>query len=188
MSARNGNRFLPGAGLVLAFLLSVNSANAEWQADPDDKRQVKAAKALAEFRERIPGTEFYLGDAYGFAILPSIGRIGFGFGGTYGRGIVVEGDDVIGTTSLWQFSSGIQAGGKYFSMIVFFKDKEALEYYKTGKIQFLGQAGVALATVGVQATPAYNDGVAILSVNRFGLMGEASASGAKFRYKSLSEE
>jgi lipid-binding SYLF domain-containing protein len=172
----------------LAVILSAGNAQAEWTADPDDQRQVKAEKALAEFKERIPGTDNYLGDAYGFAILPSIGRVGFGFGGSYGRGIVVEGDEMIGTTSLWQFSSGIQAGGKFFSMIIFFKDKEALDYYKESKTQFTGQAGLAVATVGLQSTPSYNDGVAILSVNRFGLMGELTAAGAKFRYKPLSDD
>ena len=173
---------------LLALGINIGSAHAEWQANPDDERQVKAAKALGEFKDRIPGTDFFLDNAYGFAILPSIGRIAVGFGGSYGRGIVVEGDEMIGTTSLWQFSSGVQAGGKFFSMIIFFKDKEALDYYKTGKIQFLGDASVALATVGVQSTPSYNEGVAILSVNRFGLLAEFAASGAKFRYKPISEE
>jgi len=188
MSKRKEIGRLIGVAAAAIFWLGTQPASAEWQADPDDKRQAKAAKALTEFRERIPGTEHYLDDAYGFAILPSIGRIGFGFGGSYGRGIVVEGDAVIGTTSYWNVSTGIQAGGKFFSMIVFFKDKEALEYYKSGKIQFMGQTGVALVTVGVQATPSYNDGVAILTVNRFGLMGELTAAGAKFRYKPLSDD
>jgi len=186
MSSRISKGKMIAALLVLG--INIGIAHAEWQANPDDERQVKAAKALGEFKDRIPGTDLYLNDAYGFAILPSIGRIAFGFGGSYGRGIVVEGDETIGTTSLWQFSSGIQAGGKYFSMIIFFKDKEALDYYKSSKIQFLGDASIALATVGVQATPSYNEGVAILSVNRFGLLADFAASGAKFRYKPISEE
>lgn len=163
-------------------------ASAEWQANLHDKRQVKAEKALQEILERIPGSEFYLSQSYGFAILPSIGRIGIGFGGAYGRGIVVEGDNVVGTTSFWQLTSGLQAGAKYYSMIIFFKDKAALENYQSSAMQFMGQTSVALATVGVQSNPSYNDGVAIMTVNRFGLMAEFSYSGAKFRYKPLDEE
>ncbi len=176
------------AAVALLAVLSSQSASAEWQADPDDKRQVKAEKALNEILERIPGAEYYLGESYGFAILPSIGRIGIGFGGAYGRGIVVEGETAIGTTSFWQFTSGLQAGAKYYSMIVFFKDKEALEGYKTNAMQFMGQTSLALATVGLQSNPSYNDGVAIMTVNRFGLMAEFSYSGAQFRYKPLSED
>jgi lipid-binding SYLF domain-containing protein len=175
-------------GLAIAVLLIGQSAGAAWEADSEIKIQVNAARAIADFRKRIPRTEQFFEQAYGYAILPSVARVGFGFGGTYGRGIVIEGDGAIGSTNFWQFSSGIQAGAKYFSMIVFFKDKQALDYFKTGELQFLGQAGLTFATVGVAGTPAYNDGVAIVTMTRFGLMGEFSASGARFSYKPESDE
>ncbi len=174
-------------GLVFAVLLIGHSAGAAWEADIGDKIQVKAARAIANFRERLPPTEQYFEQAYGYAILPSVTRAGFGIGGAYGKGIVIEGDSAIGTTKFWQFTSGIQAGAKNFSMIVFFKDKEALDYFKTGELQFMGQAGLVFATAGVAGTPAYNDGVAIATMTRLGLMGEFTISGAKFTYKPNSD-
>lgn len=174
--------------MILALAISTQPAMAEWAADPNDKRQVKAAKSIADFRERIPRTERYFDEAYGYAILPSVTRVGFGFGGAYGKGIVVERDEVVGTTGYWQFSSGIQMGARYFSMIVFFKDREALEYFKTRQMQFVGQAGLAVATVGVAGTPAYDQGVAIVTMTRFGLMGEFAAAGAKYTYKALDDK
>ena len=144
----------------------------------------RLASALAKFSVwsghswRLP-----VSSSHSAPVMPSVTRIGLGFGGAYGRGVVVEGDSVIGNASFWQFTSGIQAGGKYFSMIVFFRDKEALEYFKTNRLQFKGQAGVSLATWGVAGTPAYNAGVAIITRNRFGLMGEFTISAAQFRYK-----
>ena len=173
--------------LLLTLGMVGTQGFAAWEADPDDSRQAKAARAIAQLRDRIPRTEMFFEDAYGFAILPSVTRIGIGFGGAYGKGIVIEGDDVIGTTGFWQFTSGIQAGARNFSMIIFFKDKEALEYYKTGELQFMGQAGVAVATAGVAGTPAYNEGVAIITITRLGLMFEFSYSGARFTYKPLTE-
>ena len=175
-------------GLLVAVLLIGQSAGATWEADTTDKTQTKAADAIANFRENVPRTEQYFEQAYGYAILPSVTRVGFGFGGAYGKGIVIEGDRAIGTTRFYQFTSGIQAGAKNFSMIVFFKDKEALDYFNAGKVLFLGQAGLAFATVGVAGTPAYNDGVAMVTVTRLGLMGEFTYSGARFSYKPLSEE
>ena len=174
--------------LIVALMFSAFPAMAEWQADPDDKRQVKAAKAIAGFRERIPRTVQYFDDAYGYAILPSVTRVGFGFGGAYGKGLVIEGDEVVGTTGYWQFSSGIQMGARYFSMIVFFRDREALEYFKTREMQFVGQAGLAVATVGVAGTPAYNEGVAIVTMTRLGLMGEFAAAGAKYTYRPVADD
>ncbi|MGI9200509.1 MAG: YSC84-related protein [Woeseiaceae bacterium] len=174
-------------GLVTAVLLTAHPAGAAWEADTDDKLQVKAARALDEVRERLPRTEPFYEQAYGYAIYPSVTRFGFGFGGAYGKGILVEGDKVIGTTKFWQFTSGIQAGAKNFSMILFFKDKDALDSFKASGLEFMGQAGVAFGTVGAAGTPTYNDGVAIATVTRLGLMGEFTISGAKFTYKASAE-
>jgi lipid-binding SYLF domain-containing protein len=177
-------RRLALVGLASA-LLFVLPAGAEWEADPGDKVQLKAMSALADFRKRLPRTEQYFEQAYGYAIFPSVTRVGFGFGGAYGKGIVVETDRTVGNTKYWQFTSGIQAGARNFSMIIFFKDKAALEYYQSGDIQFMGQAGLAFARSGVAGTPAYNDGVAVVTMTRVGLMGEFTVSGAKFTYQPL---
>ena len=160
-------------------------ASAEWQADTSDKKQAKAAKALASFRDEMPQIESYFEQAHGYAIIPGITRVAIGFGAAYGRGLVVEGDKLIGKTSFSQFSSGLQLGAKYFSMIVFFKDQAALDDYKKSQMQFLGQAGIDIATFGKSGTPAYHEGVAIFAVNRFGLMAEFSYSGAHFKYRPL---
>ena len=68
-------------------------------------------------------------------------------------------------------------------MIIFFRDKESLEALKQGKVQFTGQAGIDIATVGVAGTPAYNEGVAIITATNLGLMAEFSAAGVKFNFK-----
>lgn len=174
---------------IVAFLVVLTDpAAADWVADPDDKVQVRAIKSVEAFRERVPRTERFFDEAYGYAIFPSITRVGFGFGGAYGKGIVVSGGDVVGRTKYWQFTSGIQAGAKAFSLIIFFRDAEALASFQTGQAQFMGQAGLALGTFGVAGTPGYNDGVAVVTMTRFGLMGEFTISGVKFGYKPLVAE
>ena len=176
------------AVLALTLFLASSPAAADWEADPADKVQTRAALAIEDFRERVPRTEPYFQEAYGFAVFPSVTRAGFGFGGAWGKGIVLEGNELIGTSKYKQFTSGIQAGAKRFSMIVFFKDKEALEYFKTSKTQFMGQAGLAAGTLGAAGTPAYNDGVAVITLTRFGLMGEFTVSGAKFSYEPAASD
>ena len=187
MIKTNAQRIVSIVALLYCLILSP-PAIAQWQADENDKMQLAAQTAILQMKDRIPRSLPYFEDAYAMAILPSVTRFGAGFGGAYGRGLVIEGDDLIGTSGFWQFTGGIQAGIKYFSMVVFFKDKEALEYFKERKIQFLGQAGIAIATVGVAGTPAYNEGVAIITVTRLGLMGEFTYSGGKFTYKPLQQE
>jgi lipid-binding SYLF domain-containing protein len=145
--------------MIISCLVVASPVHADWLADSGDKVQVKSQAAIAAFRDRVPRTEMYFEQAYGYAIFPSVTRVGLGFGGAYGKGIVVEGSAAVGSTKYWQFTSGIQAGARNFSMIVFFKDKAALEDYQASKTQFMGQAGIAFATKGVAGTPAYNDGV-----------------------------
>jgi lipid-binding SYLF domain-containing protein len=170
---------------IVCIVALPSLAVADWVADPSDKVQVKADAAVAAFRDNVPRTAPFFEQAYGYAIYPSITRVGFGFGGAYGKGIVVSGDTVTGRSRYWQFTSGIQAGAKNFSMIIFFRDKEALEYFQQGKTQFMGQSGVALGSLGAAGTPGYNDGVAVVTMTKLGLMGEFTVSGAKFSYEPL---
>lgn len=175
---------LPPIIALLALALNATSV-AAWEADMDNKLQARAAQAIDVMRERVPRTHSYFERAHGYAVFPSVTRVGFGFGGAYGKGLVVAGDTAIGVSKFWQFTSGIQGGAKNFSMIIFFRDQQALESFQSGKLQFLGQAGIAVGTVGAAGTPTYNQGIALVTMTRFGLMAEFTISGARFSYKPL---
>jgi lipid-binding SYLF domain-containing protein len=179
---------LIASGLAAWVLLWPGSpVMADWQANPDDKLQVRAAKAIDKVRNKVERSAPYFEDAYAMAVWPGITRVGFGFGGAYGKGVLIEGDAAVGTVSYWQGSSGIQAGAKNLAIIIFFRDKETLEALKQGKVQFTGQAGIDIATVGIAGTPAYSEGVAIITATNFGLMAEFSAAGVKFNFKPYAE-
>ena len=171
--------------IVAASLILVTSsiAGAEWEASAGDRLQERAAKAIDRIRNEVERSQPFFEDAYAIAVWPGITRLAFGFGGAYGKGIVIEQDAGVGTVSYWQGSSGIQAGAKNFALIIFFKDKETLEGLKRGDIQFTGQAGIDVATIGASGTPAYNEGVAMIPLTNIGLMAEFSAAGVLFRYK-----
>ena len=169
-------------------MLVANPAAAEaWQPEAGDRLQERAAKAIDKVRTRVERSHPYFEDAYAIAVWPGITRVAAGFGGAYGKGVVIEQGKAVGTVRYWQFSSGIQAGVKNFALIIFFKDKEALEGLKQNKAQFVGQAGIDVLTFGVAGTPAYNEGVALVPLTNLGLMAEFSAAGVWFRYKPYSE-
>jgi lipid-binding SYLF domain-containing protein len=163
--------------LTLTFSLG---AAADWQAEEGNRLQQRAEK-------EVERSHPYFEDAYAMAVWPGITRIAAGFGGAYGKGVVIEQGKAVGTVKYWQFSSGIQAGAKNFALIIFFKDKEALEGLKRNDTQFTGQAGIDVLTFGVAGTPAYNEGVALIPLTNLGLMAEFSAAGVWFRYKPYSD-
>ena len=172
---------------LLAVLAGPPVSAEDWQADPGRRLEVRAERSIERMKTGVERSLPYFEDAYAIAVWPGISRIGFGFGGAYGKGVVIEQGKAVGTVGYWQFSSGIQAGLKSFSMVVFFKNKEALDDLKAGKIQFAGQAGVDFATLGAHGTPSYNEGVAIIPMTNFGLMGEFAAAGIKYNYKAYEE-
>ncbi|MDJ0916999.1 MAG: lipid-binding SYLF domain-containing protein [Woeseiaceae bacterium] len=159
------------------------TAIADWEPDSGDRLQERAAKAVTRIKAKVERSQPFFDDAYAVAVWPGITRLAVGFGGAYGKGVVIEQDEAVGTVTYWQGSSGIQAGVKNFTLIIFFKDKESLDGLKRGDFQFTGQAGVDLVTFGASATPAYNQGVAIIALTNLGLMAEFSAAGTFFRFK-----
>jgi len=172
---------------VSMALLMNHAAADEWQAEAGDRLQERAEKAIDRIRSEVERSHPYFEDAYAMAVWPGITRVAAGFGGAYGKGIVIEQGKASGTVKYWQFSSGIQAGAKNFALIIFFKDKEALEGLKRNDAQFTGQAGIDVLTFGASGTPAYNDGVALIPLTNLGLMAEFSAAGVWFWYKPYSE-
>ena len=171
---------------LLAFVAG-HGAAADWEATDGDELQERAQKTIERVRAEVARSHPYFEDAYAMAVWPGITRAALGFGGAYGKGIVIEQNEAVGTVNYWQFSSGIQAGAKNFALIIFFKDREALEGLKRNDTQFTGQAGIGFGTFGASGTPAYNEGVALIPLTNLGLMAEFSAAGVWFRYKPYSD-
>ena len=171
---------------ILALALN-HGASADWEAEEGNRLQERAEQAIDRIRAEVERSHPYFEDAYAMAVWPGITRVAAGFGGAYGKGVVIEQGEAVGTVKYWQFSSGIQAGAKNFALIIFFKDKAALEGLKRNDTQFTGQAGIDVVTFGVAGTPAYNEGVALVPLTNLGLMAEFSAAGVWFRYKPYDE-
>ena len=124
----------------------------------------------------------YFKKARGYAVFPNVGKGAFGIGVASGEGEVFEKGKVIGSTKLTQVSIGFQLGGQAFSQIIFFKDKKSLERFTEGNFVFGASASAALIA-GANASADYNDGVAVLTFSKGGLMYEASIGGQKFSYE-----
>jgi Las17-binding protein actin regulator len=149
--------------------------------DTDLANEVK--KAIKSLVNDNPTIENHFNEAYGFAIFPVITKAGLGIGGAGGKGLVFEDKTVIGRASLAQATLGLQAGGQQYQEVVFFENKEALDKFKAGKIKFSGQASAVALKAGASTDIDYQDGVAIFTKVKGGIMAEASVGGQNFKYK-----
>lgn len=159
--------------------------------DPDKpEKPTKAEKenqdyeeTIKIFKEKIAGIDKFFDNAYGYVVFSNVGKGGFIVGGGYGKGRVYQGGNWIGTSELVQGSVGFQIGGEAYREIIFFKDQKALDIFKEGKLKFSSQASAVAVTAGVSVDLAYNDGVAVFTLTKGGLMASASVGGQSFSYK-----
>jgi lipid-binding SYLF domain-containing protein len=156
--------------------------------------------AVAAFKNAKSGAFFK--DAYGYAVFPTIGKVGFFVGGAYGKGRVFEHGRYKGDTELFQGSVGFQFGGQAFSQIIFFQDQRAFDEFTSGNFEFGATASAVVITAGVAAEATtkgtsasanlgnehlktegqYYKGMAVFTLAKGGLMYEASIGGQKFTY------
>jgi lipid-binding SYLF domain-containing protein len=175
--------------LVLVVLTLTTQAVLPVKAGWDPNKDEKVQNTIQAFKKKDPGLNRFFAEAYGYAVFPSVIKGGaFGFGGAYGKGQVFEKGVVIGGASVSQGSIGFQLGGQSYSEIVFFKDKEALARFKSGNLKFAAQASAVAVTEGVAANAAYDNGVAVFSLPRKGLMVEAAIGGQRFVFKPYARQ
>ncbi len=124
-------------------------------------------------------------NAYGYVILPNVGKGGIGIGGAAGNGAVFEGGEHIGMAKMTQATIGFQFGGQAYREVIFFETKADLDRFKENRFEFSAQASAVAVTTGASANAKYSNGVMIFTQTKGGLMYEASIGGQKFDYRDL---
>jgi len=170
--------------LVALSFIFASAFTQAWNPDNNDKLELSAAQAIIKAKEKDPSLSKWFDEAYGYAVFPSVGKGGIGIGGAHGKGIVIQGDSTIGTTSLSQVTIGFQLGGQVYSEFVMFKDKTALDHFTRGNFEMGAQVSAVALMAGASADANYDGGVAVFTIAEGGLMYEATVGGQKFKYKA----
>ena len=155
------------------FLSLIISSTTYSQAGWNPELEKECKEAISEMKKDAPKLDTFFSKAYGYAIFPKITKAGLGIGGAGGKGLVYQGSSVTGESKLGQASFGLQAGGQQFSELIFFEDKGAYDRFTA--------SAVAISEGGAAVAP-YQDGVAIFTRVKGGLMYEASVGGQKFTF------
>ncbi|MCE2614116.1 hypothetical protein LVD13_14160 [Flavobacteriaceae bacterium D16] len=150
-----------------------------------EKIRADAQEAKAEFLESDWRMEKHFNNAHGYVIFPNVGKGAIGIGGAAGNGVAYEGGEEIGMAKLTQLSIGFQWGGQAYREIIFFQDKAAMDRFKENKVEFSAQASAVAVTAGASADAKYVDGVMVFTMQKGGLMYEASVGGQKFKFDAF---
>ncbi len=169
--------------LSMLVVLPMIFACAGWDPNREQKEETAAQATIASFKKADSTMKIYFDNAYGYAVFPSVGKGGYFLGGGYGKGMVYEQGDFIGYSRIVNLTVGAQIGGQSYSEIIFFKDKAALDEFKTGNFEFAAQASAVFVTQGASKDHHYNSGVAVFTLPRAGAMAEATIGGQKFSFE-----
>lgn len=164
----------------LLFLMNFSAtALAGW--DPNKPDEVQ--EAIAAFKATDPELNIFFDKAHGYAVFPSVGKAGMGIGGAYGKGVVYEQGEEIGSTTLKHISMGFEFGGESYREIIFFQDKKTLDDFKQGNYELGAQASAVAIKKGASKNADFDKGVAVFTQTRGGLMFDASVGGQKFTFE-----
>jgi len=164
--------------IVLLPILIINSTLAQ----SSEEIHQKAQNAIDDLKELNPDMQRLFDESYGYVVFPSVGKGAMGFGGAHGKGVVFEQGEFIGYARLTQISWGLQAGGQAYREVIFFETEAALKSFKDNNFELAAQVSAVAVTAGVSADAAYENGVAVYTMTKGGLMYEASIGGQKFKF------
>ena len=158
--------------------------------------------AMSKFKD-LGNVSELLGQAYGYAVLPTIGKGGIGVGGAGGSGCVFAGGKHVGNVSMAQVTIGWQLGGQAYSQLVLFQNADTYKEFTQGNFEFGAEATAVALTYGAAAGAstegasvsagdtagkgAWKRGMAVFTLAKGGLMYEASIGGQKYKYKPLTD-
>ena len=175
---------------LLSGLLLLVGTGAAWADKYSDAREI--------FENAGESAHFFK-NCYGYALFPTIGKAGLVIGGAHGEGRVYKGGKHVGDSTVTQLSVGFQLGGQAYSQIVFLQDKRAYDEFTSGEFEFGAQAeaiaitasaGASAGTEGTtasanekQAEAEYQNGMAVFTMGKGGLMYQATLGGQKYNYE-----
>ncbi len=148
-----------------------------------DKLISDAKEAKVEFQKADPKMAGTFGKAYGHVIFPNVGKGGIGIGGAAGNGVAYERGKMAGMAKLTQISIGLQWGGQAYREVIFFETKKDMDRFKENRVELSAQVSAVAVTAGASANAKYVDGVMVFTMQKGGLMYEASVGGQKFKFE-----
>lgn len=161
------------------------------------------ADTISLFKEAGPSAQFFK-SSYGYAIFPTIGKGGFFVGAARGEGRVYQQGRYVGRSTMTQVSVGFQLGGEAYSEIIFFQTPADLTRFESGRFALGAQVSATAITASASASAStsgsgasasgtennaitaghYQDGMAVFTIAKGGLMYAATVAGQKFTYEA----
>jgi lipid-binding SYLF domain-containing protein len=169
---------------LLGMLFAAMFSPARARADDNAKLVREAQETITTFKRTDPGLVGFMQRSVGYAVFPDVGKGGLGVGGAHGTGVLFDrAGRPLGKATLTQVTVGLQAGGQTYSEIIFFATPNAMAEFESGNFAFAAQASAVALKSGASANAKFENGVAVFTATKGGLMFETSVGGQKFKFE-----
>lgn len=168
--------------LILLLLVFASCGSAKKTGDDliADARQERAT-----MQQDHPEITKLFQNSTAYAIFPNVGKGAYVIGGASGNGVVYQNGNVIGYADLKQVDIGLQVGGKSFVEVLFFENQAALDQFKSGSYELSANASAVILDKGASVDVEFQDGVAIVTKPKEGLMAGISVGGQRFSFQPV---
>lgn len=148
---RGGLGLAPLLGLLLLLGLTAPATRAD--AATAEEIDAKVGIALEQLMRESETARAVAERAVGVLVFPDIVKAGFGIGGQFGEGALVQNQETVGYYNIAAASFGLQIGAQSFSEAIFFMNEEALRFLERSEGFELGaDANFALASEGLDVS------------------------------------
>lgn len=167
----------------LLLLLSTLEARVSDEFAEQRAEDLRYNKTIRDFMQDNKRMTHLVHNSYAHVVFPSIGKGGAVLGYAYGEGrAYLRGGMWRGNVTFSQYSVGLQAGGKAYSEIIFFKTHEAFEEFKKGGLVNSTQASLVPFVSGLSGDVNFADDVEVYTSSTGGFMLDASTGAQSFEY------
>jgi lipid-binding SYLF domain-containing protein len=144
-----------------------------------------ANSTLQSFLRQDPSLQDVLNRSAGYAVFPDVGKGGVILaGGAFGRGILYNSQgQPLGYAAIRQGNVGPQLGGESYSELVVFQNQDSFNRFRSGNLSLTAGATAIALKAGAAANANFDQGVAVFSMNRSGLMVGADVGGQQFSFE-----
>jgi lipid-binding SYLF domain-containing protein len=150
-----------------------------------DELKTDSEQAMEALQKADSSLKKLIDDSAGYVIFPGIGRGGFIIGGERGKGLVYQKGKEIGEAKVTEINIGAQVGGETYSELILFETSEALRDFKASNWEMSAKVNAVAAAEGAAKNAKYQQGVAVFTLSKGGLMVQATVGGQKFKFKPL---
>lgn len=138
---------------ITASLVAVLMPSIPALAESAEVIDARVTNAIATFKVEVNGADVFLAQSSGYLVFPRVIKVGSGFGGEFGEGVLRMGGKNVAYYRTMAGSFGLQLGVQAKSIVIAFMTPESLDKFRNSSGWKVGVDGsVALIDIGAGKT------------------------------------